>query len=128
MKPRAIPKTGAALGLLGTMQAKREAHRFAVTHAQGMTLVPLEGEADASAVIRTEDYERLTSRRSGGPQLTRARWFLEDGEVRALSRCEGRNMQEFSYSVAALVMGAKDGETMQMQDPRILTPGSILVC
>ncbi|WPB57676.1 hypothetical protein [Xylophilus sp. GOD-11R] len=127
MKDVLIPRTGRPRGLLASMLTPQAKRAYAVTHAQGLTLVPLEGDPATAAVIRTEDYERLTGRCAGSPQLTRTRWFMEDGEVRALSRAEASAMHDFSYSVAALVMGASDGQTMRLSDPRFLTPESILV-
>ena len=105
---------------------QHEAASYPVIHGDdGITSVPLEGMPHIVARIPTATYRRLTddhNRRPSSPALTKRFWFVEDGEVRAMSRRDAPKMDEYSYSVAALMLEAKDGDVIELDDYLTLLP------
>ncbi|OUL98773.1 hypothetical protein A8M77_29975 [Variovorax sp. JS1663] len=95
---------------------------YRVERVAGIVIIPLEGAPHLKARIREADYERMTLR--AGHNLTRARWYLDDGMVRAMSRNEQPQMTE-GLLVAALLCDARDGDMLKIQDPLALFPETI---
>jgi len=95
---------------------------YRVERVEGIVSIPLEDAPHLKARIREADYERLTLRE--GHNLTRARWYLDDGMVRAMSRSEKPKMTE-GILVAALLCGAQDGDMLKIEDPLTLFPETI---
>ncbi|WP_326540732.1 hypothetical protein [Pseudorhodoferax sp.] len=112
---RAIPRGGhARLGGRLDRFVQRIDSRNAPVHEDGLTFVSVEGQHPRKAVIDRRDFERITSRRSGGPHLTRSRWFLDDaGMLRAYSGHEFPNMTH-GVLVAAAVLGVQEGACIDM--------------
>jgi hypothetical protein len=111
-----IPKTGEMRPLHGRMH---EAVYGPWEQRAGTTRVSLDGHPGLKVTLRTEDFNRLV--RVHG--LVRTRWLLEDGEVRAYGRnASGKVDKETSYSVAALLLRAKDGDTIHLEDCLDLRP------
>lgn len=95
---------------------------YFVEKAGGIVMVPLDGQPDLKVRIREADYIRLTNRQ--GIYLTRSRWYLDDGMVRAMSRKEKPRMTE-GLLVAALLCDAQEGDLLKIEDPLILFPETI---
>lgn len=95
---------------------------YFVEKAGGVVMIPLDGQPHLKARIREADYARLTNRQ--GPNLTRSRWYLDDGMVRAMSWKEKPSMTE-GLLVAALLCDAQDGDMLKIEDPLALFPETI---
>lgn len=125
----AIPVSGPPSKMLRAAMKRQEATTHPVIHGpDGITLVPLEGMPHIVARIPTATYRRLTDdhkRRPSSPALTKRFWFVDGGEVRAMSRRDAPKMDEYSYSVAALMLEAQDGDAIELDDYLTLLPATM---
>jgi hypothetical protein len=125
----AIPVSGPPSKMLRAAMKRQEAATYPVVHGDdGITSVPLEGMPHIVARIPTTAYRKLTDdhkRRPSSPALTKRFWFVEGGEVRAMSRRDVPRMDEYSYSVAALMLGAQDGDAIELDDYLTLLPDAM---
>lgn len=111
---RVLPRTGRPRpgGRLDHFIGKRDTTNDPVFD-DGLVYVSVEGQHPRKAVIGERDYLRITARDPSGPRLTRTRWFLDDANMlRAYSLHE----QPLTHGVlvAAAVLGAKDGDSIEM--------------
>lgn len=75
--------------------------------------VSVDGQHPRKAVLGLGDFLRITARDPGGPWLTRTRWWLDDDNMlRAYSLHE--KPMTHGVLVAAAVVGAKDGDTLEL--------------
>lgn len=80
----------------------------------GLVYVSVEGQEHRRAVVGAQVFHRLTARDPHGPWLTRTRWWLdEDGHMRAYSLHETRPFAQ-GVLVAAAILGAVEGETIEV--------------
>jgi len=125
----AIPMSGPPSKMLRAAMKRQEAATYPVIHGDdGITSVPLEGTPHIVVRVPTTTYRKLTDdhkRRPSSPALTKRFWFLKDGEVRAMSRRDAPKMDEYSYSVAALMLEAQDGDVIELDDYLTLLPAAM---
>lgn len=80
----------------------------------GLAYVSVEGFKHRRAILGAGDFFRITARDPGGPWLTRTRWWLdEDGHLRAFSLHDRERFAE-GVLVAAAVLDAKAGDTIEV--------------
>ncbi len=79
----------------------------------GLAYVSVEDQHPRKAVLGLRDFLRITARDPGGPWLTRTRWWLDDDNMlRAYSLHE--KPMAHGVLVAAAVLGAKEGDTLEL--------------
>ncbi|RCW70101.1 hypothetical protein [Pseudorhodoferax soli] len=102
------------------LNGRTYAAAFGTRHdPDGTAHVSVEGHPSMRVMLRTSDHHRLV----GAYGLTGTRWVYEDGEVRAYALGPGRKpIKDHTYSVAALILGAQDGDVIHMEDCLDLRP------
>lgn len=126
MQAVSTPRTG-ALKSPALQRARQRLQTPAWHEGDGTTRVTLEGSRGVHVRLLTSDYLWVTQDPrshigSKGPSVTRTRWFLGDGEVRAHSLRDGARFKDFSYSIAALIARATDGDWLEIEDVLDLLP------
>lgn len=114
-EPWPIPKTGEPRPVRGRMWKALYGTRH---NSDGTCAVSLQGYASTRVTLHASDHKRAMD-----AGLTGSRWMLIDGEVRAYKRGPKRTIDmSHTYSVAALILGAQDGDVIHMEDCLDLRP------
>lgn len=88
--------------------------RIAPIYEGGLVFVTVQGYEHRRAVLTATVFARITGRDPYGPWLTQSRWWLDDeGHMRAYSHHEPQPSTE-GVLVAAAILGAVEGETIEV--------------